>query len=314
MKRSAALFLLTCMALVLRADVFTRVTRAEQLTEDGEYVIGAKGGPSYPSFYILSQYVTGKRYFKALAYSSDVPATLPETEALVWHIVREGEQIALRTGADFVALKKENTALDPYDHVSWQVEEQSDGTFKLHSGASYFRIVTWETASYFKCLADDKFEGTLVIYKRAIPLSSLTSYSRFWEAAGWETVCLPFSCAVPQGFTAYSVSGDAAAVSGSLDAVGSTAAAVSGRSAASLAYEETSQMQAGVSYVVRGEAGALFSVEKTNSFADAPRPGLLAGTYAPLSLASGYVLNGTDFVPAAPGCYLPPFCAYLPQR
>ena len=300
MKRSAALFLLTCMALILRADVFTRVTRAEQLTEDGEYVIGAKGGPSYPSFYILSQYVTGKRYFKALAYSSDVPATLLETEALVWHIVREGEQIALRTGADFVALKKENTALDPYDHVSWQVEEQPDGTFKFHSGASYFRIVTWETASYFKCLTDDKYEGTLVIYKRAIPLSSLTSYSRFWEAAGWETVCLPFSCTVPQGFTAYSVSGSLDAVSGNADAA--------------LVYEETQQLQAGVSYVVRGEAGALFSVEKTNSFADAPRPGLLAGTYAPLSLSSGYVLNGTDFAPVAPGCYLPPFCAYLPQR
>lgn len=314
MKRSAALFLLTCMALVLRADVFTRVTRAEQLTEDGEYVIGAKGGPTHTSFYLLDVYDAKKKNFVASIFSDDIPEQIESPAVPVWHIVREGERIALSFDGAYMAFSKGEIVLAPNDHISWQVLPQPDGTFVLTDGQKYFHLWSLEKGSYFKCYVEIGFEGTLVIYKRAIPLSSLTSYSRFWEAAGWETVCLPFSCAVPQGFTAYSVSGNAAAVSESLDAVGSTAAAVSGRSAASLAYEETSQMQAGVSYVVRGEAGALFSVEKTNSFADAPRPGLLAGTYAPLSLASGYVLNGTDFAPVAPGCYLPPFCAYLPQR
>ena len=293
MKRSAALFLLTCMALVLRADVFTRVTRAEQLTEDGEYVIGAKGGPTHTSFYLLDVYDAKKKNFVASIFSDDIPEQIESPAVPVWHIVREGERIALSFDGAYMAFSKGEIVLAPNDHISWQVLPQPDGTFVLTDGQKYFHLWSLKKGSYFKCYVEIGFEGTLVIYKRAIPLSSLTSYSRFWEAAGWETVCLPFSCAVPQGFTAYSVSGS---------------------SAASLAYEETSQMQAGVSYVVRGEAGALFSVEKTNSFADAPRPGLLAGTYAPLSLSSGYVLNGTDFVPAAPGCYLPPFCAYLPQR
>lgn len=300
MKRSAALFLLTCMALVLRADVFTRVTRAEQLTEDGEYVIGAKGGPTHTSFYLLDVYDAKKKNFVASIFSDDIPEQIESPAVPVWHIVREGERIALSLDGAYMAFSKGEIVLAPNDHISWQVLPQPDGTFVLTDGQKYFHLWSLEKGSYFKCYIEIGFEGTLVIYKRAIPLSSLTSYSRFWEAAGWETVCLPFSCTVPQGFTAYSVSGSLDAVSGNADAA--------------LVYEETQQLQAGVPYVVRGEAGALFSVEKTKTYADAPRPGLLAGTYAPLSLASGYVLNGTDFVPVAPGCYLPPFCAYLPQR
>lgn len=301
MKRIFLLLLISCAAAGLpAADVFTRVTRTEQLTEDGEYVIGAKGRSDYPYFYILSRYNSKEKHFNALIYSNDIPESLPETEALVFHIVREGDRLVLCLDENYVALIKNELALSSLGHISWQVLPQPDGTFKFTDGQKFLRLNSRQKNPRFKCLSDTDDEGTLVIYKRAIPLSSLTSYSRFWETAGWETVCLPFSCTVPQGFTAYAVSGNSSAESGN--------------SSATLTYEETSQLQAGVSYVVRGEAGALFSVEKTSSYADAPRPGLLAGTYAPLSLASGYVLNGTDFVPAAPGCYLPPFCAYLQQK
>ena len=301
MKRIFLLLLISCAAAGLpAADVFTRVTRTEQLTEDGEYVIGAKGRSDYPYFYILSRYNSKEKHFNALIYSNDIPESLPETEALVFHIVREGDRLVLCLDENYVALIKNELALSSLGHISWQVLPQPDGTFKFTDGQKFLRLNSRQKNPRFKCLSDTDDEGTLVIYKRAIPLSSLTSYSRFWETAGWETVCLPFSCTVPQGFTAYAVSGNSSAESGN--------------PAVPLTYEETSQLQAGVSYVVRGEAGALFSVEKTSSFADAPRPGLLAGTYAPLSLASGYVLNGTDFVPAAPGCYLPPFCAYLQQK
>lgn len=301
MKRIFLLLLISCAAAGLpAADVFTRVTRTEQLTEDGEYAIGAKGRSDYPYFYILSRYNSKEKHFNALIYSNDIPESLPETEALVFHIVREGDRLVLCLDENYVALIKNELALSSLGHISWQVLPQPDGTFKFTDGQKFLRLNSRQKNPRFKCLSDTDDEGTLVIYKRAIPLSSLTSYSRFWETAGWETVCLPFSCAVPQGFTAYAVSGNSSAESGN--------------SSATLTYEETSQLQAGVSYVIRGEAGALFSVEKTSSFADAPRPGLLAGTYAPLSLASGYVLNGTDFVPAAPGCYLPPFCAYLQQK
>lgn len=301
MKRIFLLLLISCAAAGLpAADVFTRVTRTEQLTEDGEYVIGAKGGPVYTSFYLLDVYNAKKKYFVATVFSNDIPEQITAPAVPAWHIVREGEHFALSLDGAYIALSKEETVLTSQDHISWQALPQPDGTFKFTDGQKYFRLNSLQKGSRFKCLADNDYEGTLVIYKRSIPLSSLTSYSRFWETAGWETVCLPFSCAVPQGFTAYAVSGNSSAESGN--------------SSATLTYEETSQLQAGVSYVVRGEAGALFSVEKTSSYADAPRPGLLAGTYAPLSLASGYVLNGTDFVPAAPGCYLPPFCAYLQQK
>lgn len=294
MKRIFLLLLISCAAAGLpAADVFTRVTRTEQLTEDGEYVIGAKGGPTHTSFYLLDVYDAKKKNFVASIFSDDIPEQIESPAVPVWHIVREGERIALFLDGAYMAFSKGEIVLAPNDHISWQVLPQPDGTFVLTDGQKYFHLWSLGKGSYFKCYVEIGFEGTLVIYKRAIPLSSLTSYSRFWEAAGWETVCLPFSCAVPQGFTAYSVSGDAAAA---------------------LVFEETQQLQAGVPYVVRGEGGALFCVEKTKTYADAPRPGLLAGTYAPLSLASGYVLNGTDFVPAAPGCYLPPFCAYLQQK
>lgn len=301
MKRIFLLLLISCAAAGLpAADVFTRVTRTEQLTEDGEYVIGAKGGPTHTSFYLLDVYDAKKKNFVASIFSDDIPEQIESPAVPVWHIVREGERIALFLDGAYMAFSKGEIVLAPNDHISWQVLPQPDGTFVLTDGQKYFHLWSLGKGSYFKCYGDIGFEGTLVIYKRAIPLSSLTSYSRFWETAGWETVCLPFSCTVPQGFTAYAVSGNSFAESGN--------------SSVPLTYEESSQLQAGVSYVVRGEAGALFSVEKTKTYADAPRPGLLAGTYAPLSLSSGYVLNGTDFVPAAPGCYLPPFCAYLQQR
>lgn len=301
MKRIFLLFLISCAAAGLpAADVFTRVTRTEQLTEDGEYVIGAKGYPTNTSFFLLDAYNAKKKYFAATVFSNDIPEQITDPAVPVWRIVREGERFALSIDGAYMALSKKDVVLASYDHISWQVLPQPDGTFVLTDGQYFFHLYSLKKGSYFKCYGDIGFEGTLVIYKRSIPLSSLTSYSRFWETTGWETVCLPFSSAVPQGFTAYAVSGNSSVESGN--------------PAVPLTYEETSQLQAGVSYVVRGEAGALFSVEKTSSFADAPRPGLLAGTYAPLPLASGYVLNGTDFVPAAPGCYLPPFCAYLQQR
>lgn len=290
MKRLFLLLFAFCVvAGVSATDEFVRISSLDDLTEDGEYVIGAKGTVDYPYFYLLHDYDTKKKYFKAVQHGTDVPQTLSAPDALVWHVVRQGSRIVLSLDGAFVAQSKGDLIISSSEHTTWEVQPQPNGSFKLTDGTKYLHIRTQLSTSYFKCLSDDDKEGTLLLYKRTIPLPLLSSYARFWETDGWETLCLPFSCPVPQGFAAYAVR--------SLE--GET-----------LTSEPVSFLEAGVPYVVRGQGAALFAVRKARDFCDRPQPGCLTGTYVPCHLQSGYVLDGTDFVPAAAGCYVPPFCAY----
>lgn len=281
-------FLLPCLA----EEPFVRVTSLDEITEDGEYVIGAKALDNRP-FYLMQSTLKNK-HFQAFSSGNAVPDEIEaNTDAAVCHFVRHGAKWVLTIGDMFVKAASEkntNVSLSPTDYTSWTATF-ADGKLYLQNGERYFLIYSKESSAVFGNYTLPSYnEGPLIIYKRSVPHSSMTEYSRIWETTGWEILCLPFSCALPQGFEAYHIE------------------SVEGNN---LQQTPASFLEAGTAYVVKGTAGALFSVRKASGYAAAPQESLLTGTYAPRRLTTGYVLDGTDFVPAADGCLLPAFCAFL---
>lgn len=281
-------FALACLA----EKPFVRITSVEQITEDGEYIIGAKALAERP-FYLMKAELK-KNHLQGIPYGDEVPEVIEEeTDAAVCHFVRQGDKLVIKVNEMYVNVPKpkETGVEGSYSfHTLWTVSS-SKGEFYFQSGERYFLLSSSSKDAVFGYYSLPLYEeGPIVIYKRSVPLSEWNSYARFWEASGWETVCLPFSCPVPNGFTAYLVS--------EADEVSCT-------------YEEVSFMEAGAVYAVKGAKGELFSVRKASGFSPVPQQGFLSGTYVPCRLSSGFVMDGTDFVPAAAGCYLPPFCGYL---
>lgn len=281
-------FVLACLA----EEPFVRITSVEQITEDGEYIIGAKALAERP-FYLMKAELK-KNHLQGIPYGDEVPEVIEgETDAAVCHFVRQGDKLVIKVNEMYVNVPKpkETGVEGSYSfHTLWTVSS-SKGEFYFQSGERYFLLSSSSKDAVFGYYSLPLYEeGPIVIYKRSVPLSEWNSYARFWEATGWETVCLPFTCEVPSGFEAYAVEG----------ADGET-----------LQYQQVQTLQAGVAYVVKGEAGALFSVSGSGNVLT-PQEGLLRGVFASETLHTGYVLDGKDFVPAAEkGCFLSPFRAYI---
>lgn len=288
--RHILLALLITNSLVLSAgDVFTRIYSAEELTEDGEYVIGAMGF-SNPRFFICGSNMVG------IDYSASPTEKLTDvSQALVFNIIYNGDQIIFTHHEQYLCAKSTKTSLEfsTQNHTPWRITVQN-GDFKLYFGDKCLRINSYTTkASTFGLYSSSSKEATLVIYKRSIPLSQMNSYKRCLEADRWETLCLPFSAALPSGVEAYEVS----------DHDGTT-----------LSYTAVTSLQAGLPYIIQSKASQIVTFSN-NGGSHATVPSSTAtgftGTFIPITRKQGFLLNGKQFVPATSGSIVPAFRCYF---
>lgn len=270
-------------------EIFTRIYSAEELTEDGEYIIGAMGF-SNPRFFICGTNMVGIDY-------SDSPVDKLTTvgQALIFNIIYKGDQIIFKHHEQYLCAKSSKSTLEfsTQNFNSWRVTMQ-EADFKLYSGDKCLRLYSREReASIFGLYSSSSREATLVIYKRSIPLSQMNRYERYLDANTWETLCLPFNAALPAGLKAYEVSE---------------------RKGTELSYTSATSILAGHPYIIQSESSqfVVFSSHDTHhaTTPSSTSTGII-GTFLSATINQGYILNGKQFAPAAPGCIVPAFRCYL---
>lgn len=288
--RHILLALLITNSLVLSAgDVFTRIYSAAELTEDGEYIIGGKGADNHP-FYLLNA------DFSGLNYGSKIPATISlSTDMTVWTLVYRGGDLILSIQDKYVYASNPSSSgvkLHASQGTSWQVSVV-DNLFRLNNGSRLFSLYSTSTAAKFGNYAVQVKEGPLVIYKRSIPLSQMNRYKRYLDAGNWETLCLPFSAALPSGVEAYEVSA---------------------HNDTTLSYTAVTSLQAGLPYIIQSKTSQIVTFSN-NGGSHATVPSSTAtgftGTFIPITRKQGFLLNGKQFVPATSGSIVPAFRCYF---
>lgn len=305
MRRIVLILLLLTMPLCLLAEgAFVRITRAEDLTENGEYVILTTGSSVYPGVYLLSSTRLSAGYYRALRIAQDnsVPEVLDDvSQVMVWRIAYGGSSVILRTADEMLEAKGNTLVLTTGVPTLWEVVVE-EGKFYFMNGKSCLKAMLYSegstTKSRFGCYAASldaaKDPHQLYIYKRTEEPQSMADYVRYFpKALGWETICLPFDTEVPKDCRAFEVTG---------------------RERDGITHSDpVEHMQAGVPYIIyRARAGA----EKFAKTGDsAPLPDTqrcLKGTYGPIRISSGYVIDTNSFVRAQQNCLVPAFRAYVP--
>lgn len=281
------------------ADIFQRITTPDDVTEDGEYIIGALGYTN-PRFFILKDYNKSKYSFSSINYSADIPRTIDTKdipEARILRAVYDNDCIALDLDGQHITTNNQNRLIISTDaHTSWKITS-TDGEFTLENNGRYFRLnskigANLESPSTFGIYAESIHENRIILYKRCQSEQNVRHYRRFIHSGVWETLCLPFTCSTPEGCKVYTIS--------------------TADDGISLTYKEVSTILAGTAYVICSNKDLLFSVSAIDdSFSEIPREGLLTGTYTPIHINSMYALDGNNFIPMATECLVPAFRAYL---
>lgn len=318
MRKCVYLLCLILMPLSLLAEgAFVRITRAEEITENGEYVVVAVGTQEYPGVYELAttRNKAGNYVANRISTTSDVPNQLELTEkTMVWRVGVSGGQVFLRIGDKFLQGSNSAFVLADSAPTLWGVEA-NEGRFYLSSGEKYLCAsirnpnLSVSYFGYYSAAADvTKVPNYVFLYRRAESPASMPDYVRYFGAPeSWQSICLPFACEVPSDCKAYEVTGR--------------------QPDGSIAHSDNlTYLEAGVPYIImRAHVGVAHfkkqgpaSVKSASgwsrsaSVVSKPASAFLRGTFEPLHISSGYVLDGKDFVRAATDCIVPPFRAYLP--
>lgn len=292
MRHTTTLLLLSLLlltALSAHADEpFSRVSSIDELTENAEYLIAAQGYNN-PRFFVC-----GTGFVGIDCGTSPTEELMPPKGALIFSLIYEGDHLVLAQQGQYISTKSGKSALELSDtrYTAWQLSH-SDGGFLLRDGSKCLRIYSYQTkASLFGLYSAVSQEASLVIYKRDLPVEQMQSYTRLLRANTYETLMLPFAATLSDAQTkAYTVS----------------------RSGNKLTYTEVTSLAAHTPYIItRASAGLLRLHSAGTSSADRPQDNALIGTLTPLRTSDALVLDGKEFVPAAPNCLIPAFRAYLP--
>lgn len=278
--------LITILSSTLAGQTFQRISTPDELTEDGEYIIGAQAEFGRP-FYLLTPQLT------AHPISGEIPGTLSaDCGAAIWTITHRGEHIALSSRGMWLTHRNSSTELilSDKEYDTW-LFTLSDGHLLAADDSRCLRINSLTTSARFGYYAQKGYEDTLTIYKRTIPLNEIERYQRFFDEE-WETLCLPFSANLPASVRAYTITG----IKGS-----------------TLNYIPVSgALQAGQAYLLQAPVGTLATFTGISTTrATTPQPSLLQGTYVPLQLNAGHFLQHGNFSPTSSTCIVPPFRAYI---
>lgn len=269
-------------------EPFRRVYNMEELTENAEYVIAAQGYTN-PRFFVCGTGFAGIDCGTSPTEELYVPRS-----ALIFSLIYEGQQIVLEHKEQFICTKSGKSTLEfsTHNYTPWLVTIQ-DGVCTFRSGNKYLRINSYQTkTSLFGHYSSYSQETSLVLYKRSLALEQMQSYARLLKANSYETLILPFSTTLSDPQTkAYVVS----------------------RSGDELSYTEVTSLAANTPYIITRANTGLLRLSATDAIAP-PQPNALTGTLSPLRTSNALVLNGKEFVPAAPDCLVPAFRAYLPLQ
>lgn len=290
--RIPATVLLALLCLMLQAQDYVRVTRAEDITEDAEYIIGAMGYTN-PQFYVMTRKISTGR-FVAQAYAEATPATLSaDCEAARWTVCYSSDAIALYDEEDHGIGIKSGTQLQIDAPLTfWTPQEQADGTFKFLYNGKLLHINSNMSASCFGYYADSGSETHIVLYKRATPHSQWTTYRRHLTSGRWETLCLPFATTVPAGVEAI---------------------IAEQRQDSEISYSPATYIPAGTPCLIRSKGSTVVTLQSDGTTVTSPNAHTpLRGAFTPLH-PTGYALDGTALAPLASGALIPAFRAYLPQ-
>lgn len=289
--RIPATVLLALLCLTLQAQDYVRVTRAEDITEDAEYIIGAMGN-LYHNFYLMAG--SPKDGFSpALLYGETVPDALPaDCGAEAWTVCYSSNSIALyHPSQQFLSLKNDKVALG-VTPTFWAISALDDGTFVLTYNGKALRLYYRDSGSRFGYYSTESIDRSIVLYKRSTPHSQWTTYRRHLTSERWETLCLPFATTVPAGV-------EAIIAEQRLDS--------------EISYSPATYIPAGTPCLIRSKGSTVVTLQSDGTTVTSPNAHTpLRGTFTPLH-PTGYALDGTAFAPLASGALIPAFRAYLPQ-
>lgn len=303
MRRIVLIFFILAMPLSLLAEgAFVRITRAEDLTENGEYIILTANSTRYPGVYIMSNKYMSSGFYRATSISGD--DNLPEkiedaSAAMIWRVAYGGDRIFLRSAEGVLEARGNTLQPGSTTPTLWEVQVEGGRFFLMNSGkylmaSLYDDINTKSRFGFYEKPSDTvKNPCHLYIYKRSEVPESMSDYVRYFPvAAQWETICLPFDADVPASCDAFEITG---------------------READDIKHSESaSQLHAGVPYLIIRARVGIEKFEKRGGSVKKPADGYLRGTFQPLRISRGYVLDANNFVSATGNTLVPAFRAYIP--
>lgn len=269
--------------------IYQRIYSVEEITENGEYIIGAMSRAvselDVHYFYVLNQSGSAAKYIP------EIPHQIDGDNALHLKFIPYGDKFVLQSGKGYLKAPKSGStmAYASPEYTIWDISEE-DGEFIISSGDHALHLSTGWSSTKFAFLSRNSIEATVCIYKHTHAPESITSYTRFLADSDWETLCLPFSCAVPQGIKAKRFAS---------------------YNNGELTYTATTTLEAGIPYIISGHAGTLFQVQSNGQSAPHPLTMVATGTFTPLHITEGYVLNGKEFVPSSADTFIPAYRAYI---
>lgn len=313
MRKIFLILYVLAMPLCLMADgAFVRITQIEELVENGEYIIVAADSPEYPGVYVFTSTKAGSSNYLAYKVSdkNEVPATMTTSapNTIVWQLAYSADEVVLVNGGKMLLASSSVLSFADAEYTSWKVKADADGRFFLTFGDRYLKANIRggaSTKSRFGAYATPANNMEVdpchvYIYRRKVAPTDMTEYYRSFSTSGdWETICLPFACKVPAGCEAYEVTGKSEVT---------TESAVS-----ALKHSEPVELlSAGIPYILTRAYMGMAHFVKSGASVSQPRSNYLQGTFAPVRIGSGYVLDGKDFVRASSNCLVPAFRAYIP--